>query len=161
MKSKWKVIHPVLFSLTVKLQVNVFYQICCYCLVLKWCLFFFYLQTEIFKIIHSMLVSSESRDSCLSFIATALQRNHRKAQLQVSGNTNSVLRNTGIFPVIGCLCHTSHLSNPRTVKINLFVPFVSWEVHEALVYGSCFSKHFSGVLKNSCILYITEQCMRN
>ena len=49
-----------------------------------------YLQTEVFKIIHSMLVSSESRDSCLTFIATALQRNHRKAQLQVSGNTNPV-----------------------------------------------------------------------
>lgn len=40
-------------------------------------------RTEVFKIIHSMLVSSESRDSCLTFIATALQRNHRKAQLQV------------------------------------------------------------------------------
>lgn len=40
-------------------------------------------RTEIFKIIHSMLVSTESRDSCLSFIATVLQRNHRKAQLQV------------------------------------------------------------------------------
>lgn len=40
-------------------------------------------RTEVFKIIHSMLVSTESRDACLQFIATVLQRNYRKAQLQV------------------------------------------------------------------------------
>jgi len=31
-----------------------------------------------------MLVSMESRDACLEFMATILQRNQRKAQLQVS-----------------------------------------------------------------------------
>ncbi|KAL9970123.1 hypothetical protein ACROYT_G022450 [Oculina patagonica] len=40
-------------------------------------------RAEIFKIMHSMLVSSESRDACLKFMATVLQRNQRKAQLQV------------------------------------------------------------------------------
>ena len=44
------------------------------------------LQTEVFKIIHSMLVSMESRDSCLTFMGAVLQRNHRKAQMQVSQN---------------------------------------------------------------------------
>lgn len=47
-----------------------------------------FLQTEVFKIIHSMLVSTDSRDSCLTFMATVLQRNHRKAQLQVSQELN-------------------------------------------------------------------------
>lgn len=46
--------------------------------------YLWYKQAEIFKIIHSMLVSSESRDACLKFMATVLQRNQRKAQLQVS-----------------------------------------------------------------------------
>lgn len=50
----------------------------------------FKLQTEVFKILHSMLVSTDSRDSCLSFMASILQRNHRKAQLQVSQNINSI-----------------------------------------------------------------------
>lgn len=40
-------------------------------------------RTEVFKIIHSMLVSTESRDACLQFIASVLARNYRKAQLQV------------------------------------------------------------------------------
>lgn len=40
-------------------------------------------RTEVFKIIHSMLVSMESRDFCLTFMGAVLQRNHRKAQMQV------------------------------------------------------------------------------
>ncbi|XP_020620204.1 ubiquitin conjugation factor E4 B-like [Orbicella faveolata] len=40
-------------------------------------------RAEVFKIIHSMLVSTESRDACLKFMATVLQRNQRKAHLQV------------------------------------------------------------------------------
>ncbi|CAG2202437.1 UBE4B [Mytilus edulis] len=38
---------------------------------------------ELYKIIHTILVNSESRDSALSFIATALERNSKKSQIQV------------------------------------------------------------------------------
>ena len=48
------------------------------------CLFVLYFQSQLFQIIHSLLVSSESHDACLAFISAALQRNHTKAQLQVS-----------------------------------------------------------------------------
>ena len=43
----------------------------------------FCFQNELYKITHNILVNSESRDATLSFIATALDRNSKKSQIQV------------------------------------------------------------------------------
>lgn len=40
-------------------------------------------QNELYKILHNILVNSESRDAALSFIATALEKNSKKSQIQV------------------------------------------------------------------------------
>ncbi|XP_076086292.1 ubiquitin conjugation factor E4 B-like isoform X3 [Mytilus galloprovincialis] len=42
-----------------------------------------FVRNELYKITHTILVNSESRDSALSFIATALERNSKKSQIQV------------------------------------------------------------------------------
>ncbi|XP_071146874.1 ubiquitin conjugation factor E4 B-like isoform X2 [Mytilus edulis] len=42
-----------------------------------------FVRNELYKIMHTILVNSESRDSALSFIATALERNSKKSQIQV------------------------------------------------------------------------------
>ena len=42
-----------------------------------------FVRNELYKITHNILVNSESRDATLSFIATALDRNSKKSQIQV------------------------------------------------------------------------------
>ncbi|KAK3701373.1 hypothetical protein QZH41_008755, partial [Actinostola sp. cb2023] len=41
-----------------------------------------FVRTEMFKVMHSLLVSSASREACLEYIGTVLNRNVKKAQLQ-------------------------------------------------------------------------------
>lgn len=43
-----------------------------------------YVRSELFKIMHNILVNGQSRDLALSYIATALERNAKKSQIQVS-----------------------------------------------------------------------------
>lgn len=40
-------------------------------------------RSELFKVVHSILLNSESRDTALTFMATALRRNQKKSQIQV------------------------------------------------------------------------------
>ena len=40
-------------------------------------------QGELFKIIHSLLVSVESREKTLEYIAEVLSRNHKRSHIQV------------------------------------------------------------------------------
>lgn len=42
-----------------------------------------YVRTELFKVMHNILVNGQSRDRALTYIATALERNSRKSQIQV------------------------------------------------------------------------------
>lgn len=42
-----------------------------------------FVRSELYKISHNILVNAESRDAVLSFIATALDRNSKKSQIQV------------------------------------------------------------------------------
>jgi len=43
-----------------------------------------YFQNELYKVLHNILVNGDSRDAALTFISTALQRNSKKAQIQVN-----------------------------------------------------------------------------
>ncbi|XP_052081339.1 ubiquitin conjugation factor E4 B-like isoform X2 [Mytilus californianus] len=42
-----------------------------------------FVRNELYKITHNILVNSDSRDAALSFIATSLERNSKKSQIQV------------------------------------------------------------------------------
>merc|ERR1719354_1197751 len=44
-----------------------------------------HVRTEMFKIVHSLLVSSDARDPCLDYLATLLNRNAKKTQIQADG----------------------------------------------------------------------------
>lgn len=79
-----------------------------------------FLQTEVFKIIHSMLVSTESRDPCLTFIATVLQRNHRKAQIQVSQHINYVATKGFLMQEQLTCMHILVLRDSFDFKLNIF-----------------------------------------
>ena len=50
-------------------------------------------QGELFKIIHSSLVSVESREKTLEYIAEVLSRNHKRSHIQVD-----LLSLNGPFP---------------------------------------------------------------
>ena len=47
-------------------------------------LFFFPFKSELFKVVHSLLLCHDSREPCLNYIAEIIKRNHKKAQLQVN-----------------------------------------------------------------------------
>lgn len=41
-----------------------------------------HVRSEMFKVVHSLLVSSDARDECLNFLASVLTRNAKKSQIQ-------------------------------------------------------------------------------
>lgn len=45
-----------------------------------------YLREELYKVVHGLLVNSETREAAMHYIATALNRNVRKSQIQVDEN---------------------------------------------------------------------------
>lgn len=40
-------------------------------------------QSELFKIVHAILVNSETRDAAIGFIAAVISRNVKRSQIQV------------------------------------------------------------------------------
>ncbi len=41
-------------------------------------------QEELYKIVHVLLVNSETREAAMTYIATCLERNNKKSQFQVT-----------------------------------------------------------------------------
>ena len=50
-------------------------------------------QEELFKIMHTILVNSETRDAAMSYLMAGVQRNHKRSQIQVSGRINNHNKN--------------------------------------------------------------------